>query len=241
MDEIKPFSEDISYGKETLSPDYFVRDWPISLNFDDAQHVLESVKRNRAVAHKIKGEKYGVPITEKLFKQAKKVVSELIDLETSSISKKYLGDLLKLKFSAKIPPETAAKSAAATLVEKKALFSKGLAEWVARHAGLRLTTKVLSIVGKFLIPAVNVLWTADMGWDAYKFLKARPAIMSVEMIKALKEGRVSEKDMEKVRTAFYLMKEKKMKPAEVQKVMEGFSQKNVIPYGEFYHKDKGWY
>ena len=32
-----------------------------------------------------------------------------------------------------------------------------------------------------------------------------------------------------------------MKPAEVQKVMEGFSQKNVIPYGEFYHKDKGWY
>ncbi|GAF82950.1 unnamed protein product, partial [marine sediment metagenome] len=129
----------------------------------------------------------------------------------------------------------------ATIVEKKALFSKELAEWVARHAGLRLTSKVLSTIGKFLMPAVNVVWTAEIGWDAYKFLKARPGMMSNELIAAMKKGNISEKEMEKVRTAFYLLREKKMKPAEVKKVMEEHTKKNVIPYGEFYHKDKGWY
>ena len=130
----------------------------------------------------------------------------------------------------------------AAIAEKKALFSKELAEWIARHAGLRLTSKVLSTIGKFLMPAINVIWTAEIGWDAYKFLKARPGMMSDELIKALKEGRVSEENIEKVRTAFYLLREKKMKPAEVKKVMEKYSEKkNVIPYGEFYHKDIGWY
>ena len=130
----------------------------------------------------------------------------------------------------------------ATITEKKVLFSKELAEWIARHAGLRLTSKVLSTIGKFLMPAINVIWTAEIGWDAYKFLKARPGMMSDELIKALKEGRVSEENIEKVKTAFYLLREKKMKPAEVKKVMEKYSEKkNVIPYGEFYHKDIGWY
>lgn len=130
----------------------------------------------------------------------------------------------------------------AAIAEKKALFSKELAEWIARHAGLRLTSKVLSTIGKFLMPAINVIWTAEIGWDAYKFLKARPGMMSDELIKALKEGRVSEENIEKVKTAFYLLREKKMKPAEVKKVMEKYSEKkNVIPYGEFYHKDVGWY
>jgi len=195
MDEIKPFSEDISYGREEFGagarlveqlekkslvkiPKTLVPATPIH-----AKDLLKIISRGGTeVQLPVRGGWISYPISQEYFNHAKSILKNAIKTASPSDKATY-EKFLKVKY-----PE-AKMANAIKIIASDAVFT------TAKKEGIKLTAKS---VGKYLIKVAPWIAAGVVGKQLYDRIK----------------------DL--------ITKDSK-------------SESNHIPFGEFYHKDKGWY
>ncbi len=224
MKNLRPFSENISYGQPEifagkvsqitlqLSP-------RVPLDLKSATRVLELAKNK---------EKFIIDHT--LFRRAQKIVTE----QVIALQKSAPGEVFTKAMADKI---TNYKKllAVRNKVPSKAFItavSSKTAKELLKKQGLKATAKIIGRIASKISGALLSPWLVPLIWS--------PEIIDI----------VTSKDMQEMWKN--MQNEKWWRDAaqrdEIirQETAEGispklFSTNNIIPYGEYYHRDSGWY
>jgi len=200
--EIKPFSEDISYGQEDGSIFQELRFSPVEdykrlfnfeiwkkvepkYNLESMGNVINAVKdRTMTLNFRIGPETGNWFISEKLFNDTQKTLREYISKEKLTPSETTRAKkLLKVTYPKSLPAPI-----------QKAIATSAAKE-IAKRKSIKLSAKLLAKWTGKLVPIVAL------------------GITLADLVKrGMKELDKDEK-----------------------------SESNTIPFGEYYHKDKGWY
>jgi len=199
MDEIRPFSEDISYGQidlmgvsEGIGKQVVgaLDNFPSDLTTDEAVRILQHIRDNDSRIRFRRG--LWSRISKPMFEAAQKRIRWRMDAKWNlrHTSEPLFDEMKKLKKLQKIeyPVGKISSSAAKPIAET-------VAKEVAKKKGIVLSGKLLAKWTGKILPWV--------GWG----------IVATDLI------RRGMKELES----------------------DNKSESNIIPHGEFYHKDKGWY